>query len=272
MTDQPTVRVRLDARAQGMIAFVTIANEAKLNVLGSALMGSFVQTLETLAMESSLRAVVLAGAGERAFVGGADVDEMAALGGPDAARAFIGLVHAACQAVRDMPVPVIARIGGYCLGAGLELAAACDLRVASESAVFGMPEVRLGIPSVVEAALLPMLVGWGAAREMLLLGGTYDAGAALRMGLVSAIAPAAELDALVEARLTFLLACGPVAIRLQKSLIRAWEDLPLRDAIGAGIDAFAEAYGGDEPRAAMASWLEARAARRAKAAPRSTDA
>ena len=155
--------------------------------------------------------------------------------------------------MRAAPVPVIARIGGYALGAGLELAASCDLRVAAEGAVFGMPEVRLGIPSVVEAALLPGLVGWGRAREMLLLGETFDADAALAMGLVDAVVPAADLDAAVEARLAALLAAGPRAIRLQKALIRAWEDLPLKDAVAAGVDAFAAAFETDEPARAMAA-------------------
>jgi len=252
------VHARLEARPGGVVAFVTIDRAAKLNVLSAVLMDQFVDAFAGLAGNDDLRAVVLTGAGERAFVGGADVDEIAALAGPAAARDFIGKVHAVCLAVRDLPVPVIARIGGYALGAGLELAAACDLRVAAEGAMFGMPEVRLGIPSVVEAALLPSLVGWGRAREMLLLCETFDAATALRIGLVNAVVPAAELDAAVEARLVALLACGPRAVRLQKALVRAWEDLPLKEAIVAGIDTFAAAYETDEPRRAMAAWRAAR--------------
>ena len=98
--------------------------------------------------------MILTGAGERAFVGGADINELAHLD-RDSAREFITLVHRCCDGFRRLPVPVIARIDGYALGAGLELAAACDLRVASDRSMFGMPEVRVGIPSVVEAALLP---------------------------------------------------------------------------------------------------------------------
>jgi len=258
MTHPFAIHVRVEQREAGAVAFVTIDNERKLNVLNASLMEAFVAALDDLAGREDLRAVVLSGAGERAFVGGADVDQLADLTGPAEARAFIGKVHACCAAVRDLPAPVIARIDGYALGAGLELAAACDLRVAAEGAVFGMPEVRLGIPSVVEAALLPALVGWGRAREMLLLGETFDAQAALQIGLVDAVVPAADLDAAVEARLAALLAAGPRAIRLQKALIRAWEDLPLKDAIAAGIDAFAAAYETDEPRQAMAAWRAAR--------------
>lgn len=265
MTHPFAVHVRAEARGAGTVAFVTIDNAAKLNVLNASLMDAFTAAFADLARDEALRAVVLTGAGQRAFVGGADIDQMAAIEGPAQARAFIGKVHGCCAAVRDLPVPVIARIGGYALGAGLELAATCDLRVAAAGAVMGMPEVRLGIPSVVEAALLPALVGWGRARRMLLLGETFDAEAALAMGLVDAVVPAGELDAVVEARLEALLACSPRAVRLQKALIRRWEDLPLNEAIAAGIDAFAAAYATDEPREAMAAW-------RARAASRSSRA
>jgi enoyl-CoA hydratase len=258
MTHIPAVHVREESRSGGAVAFVTIDNAPKLNVLNTPLMEGFAVALERLSARGDLRAVVLTGAGERAFVGGADVNEMARLETPDDARAFITRVHGCCTAVRDCPVPVIARIGGWTLGAGLELAAACDLRVAVDTARFGMPEVKLGIPSVVEAALLPGLVGWGRTREMLLLGETFDAAAALAMGLVDAVFPAALLEAAVEARLTSILANGPRALRLQKALIRRWEDLPLKDAIAAGVDAFAAAFETDEPAVAMEKWRQGR--------------
>ena len=244
------------------MAFVIIDNAARLNVLNSPLMIAFADAFAHLERDDDLRAVVVTGAGERAFVGGADVDEMAGLDGPDAARAFITRVQGCCAAVRHCRVPVIARIAGYALGAGLELAVSCDLRVATEGAVFGMPEVRLGIPSVVEAAVLPMLVGWGRARSILLLGEMFDARAALAMGLVEAVVAPEDLDAAVEARLAALLAAGPRALRLQKALIRQWEGLPLADAIAAGIDTFSGAFETDEPRLAMRDFQAARAARR----------
>jgi enoyl-CoA hydratase/carnithine racemase len=215
-----------------------------------------------LADDATIRAVVLTGAGTRAFVGGADVDEMAALASPDAARSFIGKVHACCRAVRDLPVPVIAVIRGWCLGAGLELAASCDLRMADGTARFGMPEVRLGVPSVVEAALLPGLIGWARTRELLLFGDVVDAAEALRIGLIDQLAAPADLDAAVEARLASLLSGGPRAIRLQKALIRRWEDLPVSEAVDAGVDAFAAAFETDEPRLAMAQFRAARTARK----------
>src|SRR6185437_14972322 len=123
-------------------------------------------------------------------------------------------------------VPAIARIDGYALGAGLELAAACDLRVASERAVFGMPEVRIGIPSVVEAALLPKLIGHGRARRLLLTGETIGAVEALAWGLVDVVVQPEQLDRAVDELARPILAAGPQAIRLQKALILDWEELP----------------------------------------------
>ncbi len=257
------IRVRSETRVEGgFVAHVTIDNTARLNSLNRRLMDEFAQAMAALSQDPELRAVVLSGAGEKAFVGGADIDEMAGLDAAGA-RAFITRVHRCCAAVRDCPVPVIARIAGHALGAGLELAAACDLRAAADGARFGMPEVRLGIPSVVEAAVLPSLVGWGRTRQMLLLGETFGADEAARWGLLEEVAPAQDLDVVIARWLDALLACGPQSIRLQKRLIRRWEDLPLRDAIAAGIDTFAQAYESDEPARMMARFRAAHRARKA---------
>jgi enoyl-CoA hydratase/carnithine racemase len=185
---------------------------------------------------------------------------MARLSSPAAARAFIEKVHGCCQAIRDLPCPVVARINGYCLGAGLEIAAACDLRLASDHAVLGMPEVKLGLPSVVEAALLPSLVGWGRARWMLMTGETFTAEDACRWGLVEAVYPAEELDLAVDALVTALLDPEPQAVRLQKALMQRWEELPMPQAIAAGIEAFEAAFSSEAPSRAMAAFLARRKA------------
>ncbi|HEV2688710.1 MAG TPA: enoyl-CoA hydratase [Bryobacteraceae bacterium] len=237
-------------RTEQGTAYVTIANERKLNTLHSALMEEFIAAIQGLAGDESLRAVVVTGAGERAFVGGADIDEMARLDAVSA-RAFITRLHRCCEALRELAVPVIGRIQGYALGAGLELAAACDLRIAAETAIFGMPEVKLGIPSVIEAALLPSLVGWGRTRQILLLGENFTATEAAEWGLVESVVPKAALDAAVERWVETIRQAGPRAVRLQKKLIRAWEDLPLREAVTAGIDAFVAAWDSEEPRRMM---------------------
>lgn len=255
------VETTFDERDQGLIATVTVGNPKRLNAMNAALMTAFVDTVTGLAAVPRLRVLILTGAGERAFIGGADIHEMTALGDPAAARAFITRVHDCCAALRAVPVPTIARIQGFTFGAGMEVAASCDLRVAAETAVFGMPEVNLGIPSVVEAALLPSLVGWGRAREILLLGEMFGAREALAWGFLQRVVPGDQLNDAVEDWVGQTLSCAPGAVRLQKSLISSWEDLKLRDAIAAGIDRFAAAYDTDEPRRAMSAFLAARAAK-----------
>jgi enoyl-CoA hydratase len=252
------VCVQRDTRG---VAVVTIDNAARLNTLNTAVMTELIAAAEHLGADETLRAVVLRGAGERAFIGGADIDEMAGLDSASA-RAFITLVHRSCDVFRRMPVPVIARIRGYVFGAGVEVAAACDMRVASTDAQFGMPEVRLGVPSVVEAALLPQLIGWGRTRQWLLTGDTINAATAHTWGLVEEIVPAEQLDAAVERLLESILVSGPRAVRLQKTLITAWEDLPLRDAMQRGIDGFAAAWEGEEPRRMMQDFLDRRRERK----------
>ncbi len=252
MSEADWVSVRQDARG---VAWVTIENAAKLNTLNRAVMTALITAVERLAEDTALRAVVLRGAGTQAFIGGADIGEMAGLDAASA-RAFITLVHRSCDVFRRLPVPAIACIQGWTLGAGLEIAAACDLRFAGSGARFGMPEVRVGVPSVVEAALLPGLIGWGRTRRLLLTGETIDAATALSWGLVEDVVPAAQLNAAVERALAGILASGPRAIRLQKALIGEWEALPVGAAIQRGIDCFASAWETDEPRGLMQRFLD----------------
>ena len=261
-SERPHIDVRVEERPHGVVARLTIDNPRHLNALNSALMAEFVDVLGRLTADQKLRAVVLTGAGDKSFIVGADIGEMAASTNAESAKAFITRLHLCCDAIRKFPVPVIARIAGYCFGAGLEIAAACDLRIASETSSFGMQEVKLGIPSVIEAALLPTLVGWGRAREIMLLGEKFSAADALTWGLLERVAPATALDAAVDACIESLLTSHPRAVRLQKRLVRQWEDLPLSAAIAAGIDTFAAAYESDEPAAAMRDFLTARPGRK----------
>ena len=129
-------------------------------------------------------------------------------------------MHHTCDCLRQLPVPVIARIDGYALGAGLEVAVSCDLRIATTHAKFGMPEVKVGIPSVVEAALIPGLIGYGRARELLMLGEIIDAETALRWGLIERVVAPEALDREVERVVAALLTAGPHAIRQQKRLMQ----------------------------------------------------
>jgi enoyl-CoA hydratase len=257
------VTVRFEDRARGRVAFVAIDNQRKLNSLSSEVMAQFILALHELSADADLRAVVLSGAGGKAFIGGANIDEMAAVASPEAARDFILKVHGCCQAIRDLSMPVIAAIDGWCLGAGLEVAAACDMRLCSDQAQFGMPEVRLGIPSVVEAALLPGLIGWGRTRRILMTGEIFGASQALAWGFVEEVYAQAMLETGVDELLAKLLEAEPRAVQLQKALIREWEDLSTTDAISAGVEAFADAWTTEEPSRAMARYLADRAVAKA---------
>jgi enoyl-CoA hydratase/carnithine racemase len=253
MADDVTVAV--EERAEGRVAIVTVDHRARLNILDLGRSERLRDAFLGLAGDEGLRVVVLTGAGGRAFIGGADVNELVRLE-PGSARRFITTLHEACQAIRELPAPVIARIAGYCLGGGLEVAASCDLRVASEASTFGMPEVRVGIPSVIEAALLPSIVGWGRARELVYTGEAWGAGEALAAGLVEKVVAASELDGAVEGWVTAILANGPRAMRSQKALIARWERLPIDEAIAAGIEAFEAAFETPEPQEYMRRFLE----------------
>ena len=212
-------------------------------------------TFEDLASEPDLRLAVLSGAGDRAFAAGADIRVMATLE-PDSARAFITGLHEAIAAIRAMPVPVIAMINGYCFGAAVEIAAACDFRIGDTSVVIGMPEVKVGVPSVIEAVLLPGLIGAGRTREMLLTGMNYDAEAAYHMHFLDHLCAPSDLRGAVEERITHILDSAPAAVRSQRALLNAWENLSLADGIALSIDHFEAAFRTDEPKTYMAPFVK----------------
>src|SRR5260370_18874624 len=143
-----------DRRPAGVVAHVAFDNARRLNVVGPPALLDLTEAFLGLAREDDLRAVVFSGAGGKAFIGGADINHMVTMKHPDQGRTFITLIHKLCQAIRDCPVPVICKMEGYTLGAGLEVAAACDIRIAADNAVFRIPEVKVCIPSFVEAAFL----------------------------------------------------------------------------------------------------------------------
>lgn len=258
---EASVEVRLEPREIGLVGVVTLDNVRRLNCLSSTLIVQLRAAFEKLAGEADLRAIVLTGAGDKAFIGGADLNELGGLCA-DSARLFITRLHQACLAIRDCPVPVIARINGFTLGAGLEIAASADMRVAADTAVFGMPEVQMGLPSVIEAALLPGLIGWGKTREILITGETFSAADALAMQFVQKVVPARGLDAAVDHWLTLICRAGPDAVRSQKRLMNRWERTSVQEGVYAGIDALSDSYKTGEPQARIAAFF---AAKRAKA-------
>ena len=242
MTDAP-VLVRRDGHG---VTTISINNPARLNSLGTPQITAFIAAVEAQKDDPDLRALVVTGEGDRSFIGGANLFELGALT-PPKARDLLTLIHRMCKVLRDLPVPVIARVNGFCLGAGLEVMAACDMHIAGDNAVFGMPEVKIGLPSVVEAALLPQLIGWGRTKVLLYTGDNIDARTALEWGLVEKVVPAAELDAALAVWTHAIVESGPRAIRLQKELIREWEAMPVNDAIEAGIRCMYRAYQTEEP-------------------------
>lgn len=254
---------KIDDRTDG-VATLTITHSARGNILSTPVIVSLCEALGALSRREELRAVILTGEGDRSFVAGADLNEMSQLDQASAER-FISGLRDLCEAVRTLPVPVVARIGGWCLGGGLELAMACDLRIAAERAKFAMPEVKVGIPSVIHAALMPRLIGGARARWMILTGDTIDAAMALQWGLVDRVADNDALDAAVEEALAPILACGPQVVRAQKVLLRQWDELSLQESIDVSVTAFGRAFTTGEPQHAMAAFFAEKAERAKKA-------
>ncbi len=245
---------RVDRDSRG-VARLTICNAGPLNILGSAAIAGVREGLQALASDRQIRVLVLAGESERSMIGGADIKEMARFDQASAEKFITGL-RDLCEAVRNFPVPVIARLPGWCLGGGLEVAAACDFRIAAHDAKFGMPEVRVGIPSVIHAALLPRLIGWSRARWLIMTAENIDAATALAWGLVDKVAPEGGLDAAIEETVEALLKCGPEALRAQKALLRKWEELPLTESVNVSIGIFGRSFLTDEPKRMMQAFID----------------
>ncbi|MGH7353027.1 MAG: enoyl-CoA hydratase/isomerase family protein [Candidatus Rokuibacteriota bacterium] len=245
--------IRVERR--GGVVWCTL-DRPPLNLFDTALIAALRDAFDDLARDPGVRAAVLTGAG-RAFTAGMNVHVLRDLD-TGAARRLIVALCGAIESVHRAPFPVIAAVNGPALGAGFELALACDLRLAARGATFGLPEVRVGVPSVIQAALLPVLVAPGRAAELLLLGEAVDAATALEWGLVNRVVEGPALTAAVEEVLARLSACGPQAVRLQKQLMIRWRESDLGTAVRAGIDAFAAAYATGEPREGAAAFLEKR--------------
>ncbi|MCI0547609.1 MAG: enoyl-CoA hydratase-related protein [Candidatus Rokubacteria bacterium] len=245
--------VRIERR--GDVAWMVL-DRPPLNLFTLPLIHRLRAAVDAVRAEPGVRALVITGAG-RAMTGGMQVQVLRGLD-PGSAKALISALHEAIQAVHEAPFPTVAMINGACLGAGFELAMACDLRVASTEARLGLPEVRVGIPSVIEAALLPALVGPGRAAELLLTGEAVTADQALAWGLVNRVATPAALESVATGLVEAITACAPSAIRLQKELIIRWRNTDLATAIAYGINAFAQSMTSDDAREAMQAFLDKR--------------
>ena len=242
------------------IATLSLEGRTGLNLLGPAVFRELAARVDECSADPELRAVVLRGAGERAFSAGVDLHEMKDLR-PLEAEGFIRILHEAARKLLHSPLPVIAAVRGPCLGGALELALACDIRIAAADAVLGLPEVRVGLPSVIEASLLPPTIGLGRARRLLLTGETVDAATALEIGLVDQVAAAGELDAAVQAVAGQFRGMSRHILGVQKQIVGQWLESDAEAAAEYSIKAFALCFATPYPNEAMTAFLEKRPAR-----------
>ncbi|GBD15169.1 Short-chain-enoyl-CoA hydratase [bacterium HR26] len=243
---------------ENMVAVVTVDRPERLNALNTQSLQELLESFERLARDSSVRAIIVTGAGDRAFIAGADIAEMKDKG-PSEALAFARLGQAVCSAIEAAPQPVIAAINGYALGGGCEIALACDIRLASETAVLGQPEVSLGVPPGWGGTQrLPRVIGPGLARELIYTGRRVGAQEALRIGLVNAVYPPGELLERARALAADIARNAPVAVRLSKEAIRRGLDVDLETGLALEAQAFALAFSTADQREGMSAFLEKR--------------
>ncbi|KAK5051624.1 hypothetical protein LTR84_003276 [Exophiala bonariae] len=247
----------------GTVATITINNAARLNSLNSTLISQLTSTLQTLASPKyrpTLRVTIIKGSHPPdspktpAFTSGADIYEMSALQDASAARTFISNLATLCETFRTLPCLTVAQIHGLCLGGGLELAACADFRYATAASSFSMPETKYGIPSVIHARLLPDLIGWQRAREMVYLARFYGASEMREWGLVDRLcADEEELESQVHGLVREVARHGVRAMRVQKELVRVWGEEDLKTGIERGVESFATMFrdGAQEPRLYM---------------------
>ncbi|MCL7931294.1 enoyl-CoA hydratase-related protein [Halomonas llamarensis] len=237
---------------------LTINRPHALNALNSQVLTSLEKELTELEAHPNLRGVLITGAGEKSFVAGADITEMREKT-PEEARAFAGQALRTIKRLETLPVPVVALVNGFCLGGGCELALACDWAVASDNAIFGQPEVLLGvIPGFGGTQRLPRRVGPAMALDLCTTGRKIDATEALRIGLVNRVMPQAELDAYADELTKQLMGNGPKAVRGAKQAIHDGMDQDLDSALALETSLFALCFASEEQTEGMSAFVEKR--------------
>jgi len=239
------------------IATITLNQPQRLNLLDNQMIAEIKKALDSLKNDDNVGVVIITGAGEQAFSAGVDLKLMRELDVPRA-REFIQGLHNVCKSIRELPKLVIAAINGACFGGSFELALSCDIRIASENAQLGLPEIRVGIPSVIEAALMARLIGIGKTKEFVFTGDIVDAYEAERLGLVNKVVSLAQLSSMAREMATKILDYSPTAVRVQKDVINKWMTLDLEAAIDYSINAFSLCFATEEPKEAMNAFLEKR--------------
>jgi len=242
------------------IAIVTVNRPDKLNALNERTKSELRAVFEQLRGDADVDVVILTGAGQKAFVAGADIKELATLN-EQTGKTFAQGGQAVFDLIQHLGKPVIAAVNGYALGGGAELAMACNIRIASENSKFGQPEVALGIiPGYGGTQRLARLVGTGKAMEMILTGEQIDAPEALRIGLVNAVVPQADLLKSAEAMAQKIVSKGQVAVRYALQAVNATAAMPLAAGQAVEADLFGKCCGSEDFKEGTAAFLEKRKA------------
>ncbi len=237
---------------------VTVNRTKALNALNPATLWELQRVCEELRQDKTARCVLLTGAGDRAFVAGADIAAMQTMSGIDG-RSFALFGQGVMRQLELLPIPVVAAVNGFALGGGLELALACDIILASETAKFGQPEINLGIiPGFGGTQRLARRIGLQAARLLIYTGDVVGAAEALRLGLVARVIPAADLLAQAKQLAATLAAKAPVAMQQAKAAINTGSDIDLDDGCRYEAEAFAVAFGTNDRAEGMSAFLEKR--------------
>jgi enoyl-CoA hydratase len=248
----------LRLETKGNIATVTLDRPKVMNALNRGLFNDLEAAFLEIASNLEIRAVILTGAGEKAFAAGADISELESVNAAQG-QALSARGQAVFDLIENCGKPVIAAINGFALGGGCELAMACTLRLASDTARLGQPEVKLGlIPGYGGSARLPRLVGKGAALKLLLTGEIIHASEALRIGLVDEVVPAAELLSRAASLATAIAANAPLAVRSCIETVNAGYDLPLAAALDLEAARFGLACSTEDKAEGVAAFLAKR--------------
>jgi enoyl-CoA hydratase len=225
------------------VRWITFCRPEKLNALLPDDLDAITRAFSDAGPDN--RAAVLTGAGERAFSVGMHLDSFRDLT-PASARRLIEQVRDCVGSIRTAPFPTVSMLNGYCLGVAFEIALASDLRVAASHATVGLPEIKVGIPSVVDAALLQQHVGLSKAKEMILTGDLYPAADLEPLGLFNAVVPAEGLLEATRQMLDRVTPWSRTAVAAQKRLFEIWQNRPLTDAIESSLDEFAQVFAAPE--------------------------
>ncbi len=254
----PRTYAHLTLERQDAVAVLTLSRPEKYNALNRALLTELDAALDALRADASVRALVVTGAGEKAFVAGADIAAMQGMSAEEA-RQFGALGHRAMDAIASLPVPVVAAVNGFALGGGCELALACHARLASENAKFGLPEVSLGIiPGFGGTQRLTRLVGRARAKELIFTGDMIDAAKARDIGLVLEVVPLPKLLGHARAALERMAKKGPLAVRRAKEAIDRGADEELAEGNRIEQEVFSDLFDSADRREGMKAFLEKR--------------